>query len=352
MGLPLSNRGRTAVNATTATSPLAEETVKLERWQSVLARLEQRKRHGAEDSLKTANPHPSQPFPQPVQDGKGGSRNSQVPVQIFSPPQASGNISPSGTHPSPAHQDPPDIKPIKLRELDGIVAKSITADGKYPKTKNDTIPVKDAGAAAAAQSTPTGPSHAEDLRQRIRALQSQAEELATRRREAGDKDQEQIAELEKKALCLRTEILRKQTLLRDHEARSSSAHASDESRASGISPDTTQPSLKSPVPLAVDERLPSPRPAAVSLRSMRRQAQDKPASPSAPAPEENSRAEPGEDPENEWTDIELEEAVVPLGQEDWEDDIDTELIPTAATHNPQYPRTRATSIDDLIHLRI
>lgn len=61
--------------------------------------------------------------------------------------------------------------------------------------------------------------------------------------------------------------------------------------------------------------------------------------PSTPVPAKSRRPETQESAEDEWMDIEIEDAEEPLGQEEWEDDIASDLIPHGAAQNPYYPGT-------------
>lgn len=285
--------------------------------------------YGTKDIFKIDS-HSSQPFQKPVRMSiapRYFSRRTSSPPGAFSD-------NPS-KHLSPVNKDLSGLKHTTRSGLDedGAPEPLITSDENAAKEMNHSIPLEDAGAAAATRLTSTGPWEASKLRHRIRALEYDAKELATRRREAVNEDEKR--HLQMMTLSLKIKIKEGRKLLRECEARISQEHGSGDGRYGRASPYTTQANQEFQMPRSVSEQFSGQRPPMDSSRSTRMQVQP----------------EPQDSPEDEWTDIKLEEAVVPLGQEEWDDDIAPELAPTAASSNPQYPRVARNSVSEMLRWR-
>ncbi|KAL1869951.1 hypothetical protein Daus18300_005412 [Diaporthe australafricana] len=303
--------------------------------QQAAAQFEEQEMYGTKDNFKIDS-HSSQPLRKPVQRSKTSS-----PAGAFSDTPR--------RQLSPANKDLSNLKYTTRSGLDeaGASEPLTTSDESHAKEKNHDMPLDNIGGAAATPFTPPGPWEASKLRHRIKTLEFEAEQLETRRREAVNEGEKQ--QLQTMALSLQIKIRGKWRLLKECEARGSSAYGSGDGRYYGMgSPYTTQDDQQPQMPRPLQEYPPSQRPPMDPSRSMRRQIQHEPSSLPAPAQVEHSGPEPQESPEDEWTDIKLEEAVVPLGQEEWDDDLAPELAPAAASNHSQYPRVGRNSVNEML----
>lgn len=227
-----------------------------------------------------------------------------------------------------------------------------TADEKPQKAKQRQASrprAKNAPVVSATQSGSSEPSAEVDLEQRVRKLTISAENVAFQAQLEKDipRQQDLTMELSK----LESAFLEYEKQLRGQKMKEIRAQVPKGGRADQVQLAAENTSLlaqrlqRQP---PVQEQSPSNKPVD-QPQSARQELEaafghkihgpdgDKLSKPSASAQEKPSRPEAHEVPETEWTDIKLEDAEEPLGQEEWEDDIKPETIPRAAAHNPQYP---------------
>lgn len=226
------------------------------------------------------------------------------------------------------------------------------ADEKPQKAKQrhpSEPPAENTPAVSAAQSSPSEPWAAVDLEQMVRNLRFCADNVARLAHRETDIFRRQ--ELITKLLKLEAAFQGKQKQLKDHRMKEIREQLVKEGGADWVSPAADNTSLLAKNlerHLAVQEQSP-PNKHIVKPQSARRELEDafghkiygpdadRPSKPPASVRAEPSRPEAQEGPETEWTDVKLEDAEEPLGQEEWEDDIAPEAIPRGAAQNPQYP---------------
>lgn len=185
-----------------------------------------------------------------------------------------------------------------------------------------------------------------ELERLIKDLENQAYKVALRLSRCTDKIQKRHLHL--KLYNLEKNIRKNQGLLGKYKTKNHPAQVPKESSADPLSlapDDTTLLAQKLQADLFVQEQ---PRPKDSPASSSQSQDHEQEVAFSeriygldhrlpAPVPAEPRRPETQESPEDEWTDIKLEDAEEPLGQEEWEDDIAPGLIPKGAAQNPYYP---------------
>ncbi|KAG6366936.1 hypothetical protein INS49_001117 [Diaporthe citri] len=205
---------------------------------------------------------------------------------------------------------------------------------------------------SAGQSGPTrhsddaAPSQTNELERMIKDLESQSYKVALLLSRGTDKIQK--THLNLKLYKLEKKIREKQELLRNYKKKSHPAQVPKESSADALSlaaDNTTLLAQNLQTHLFVQEQ-PRPKDPPASSSQSEGHRQEVASSerihgldhrPSAPVPAQSRRPETQESLENEWTDIKLEDAEEPLGQEEWEDDIAPDLVPKGAAQNPYYP---------------
>jgi hypothetical protein len=186
------------------------------------------------------------------------------------------------------------------------------------------------------------------VKKSIELLHAQRDQLLLQRRQ--EKDEDRQRELESKARRIENRILRLQ-IVEAYYAKSPPAQVPEQGgkedqpllapkhaaplRSEDVSPyppaREEQPSpevLPVVAPGPVHNRPESPTPCEPGS------GEDRPDTPRTPVQvEQPSRPEPRESPEDEWTDIKLEDSEVLLGYEDWEDDIVSNMIPNGHAPN-------------------
>lgn len=196
-----------------------------------------------------------------------------------------------------ANEDPPSIKQTSQSTNDERQISSST-DKKHQKPKLK----KEAGASA----VPSGLSSRPDvafLERQIKYLDTRASEVAHQLSRGTSKQQQR--ELHRQLFSLEKTLQEKNQALRDYKMRHPTAPVSKEDRA--------------------------------DQRPIRDQLEEVWSGGPSELPREYPVTTSPREPEDEWMEIELEDLEQPLGQEEWEDDIVPELIPSGAAKSPFYP---------------
>lgn len=173
----------------------------------------------------------------------------------------------------------------------------------------------------------------------IEYFHAQADEVALQRYQ--EKNESRRKELESKAAKIEMRIQKQRRILKEYRAKKPPAQVTEGKKGQPLLVDdnttllakafqTRLPVRKQPSPrgLPVTPQEPAHegseaamRELAPGMRSVKLR---------APAQAEPSSPEARDNPEDEWTNIKLEDAEQPLGQEEWEDDIVSEMVPKGA----------------------
>lgn len=314
---------------------------------------------------KAISPHSSAGFEQPVQSRErrhyapaGSSEKRLFPAGTSpDPPLLDNFLNASPQRDMSAKKDLSSIKWTPKSMTEGQQVSS-SADEKPQKKEQHNlgrlltgnaadVPVAQSGQTRQPDAAALSRARANELARLIKDLQSQTYEVAILLSRGQDKIQRNHLNL--KLHSLEKVIREKQELLRKYKTNSHPAQVPKESSADALSlaSDNTTLLAQNLQTLSIQE---GPRPKDSPASSSQSEAHKKEAAfseqtcgldrrPPATVPAEPRRPEAQESPENEWMDIKLEEAEEPLGQEEWEDDIASELIPTGAARNPYYPGT-------------
>lgn len=255
----------------------------------------------------------------------------------------------------PANKDSSSIKWTSKSMTDGRQVSS-SAQEKPQKKKQHSLgrlltgnaaDVSAAQSGLAAQSDAAAFSRANELEPLIKDLETQTYEVALLLSRGTDKIQNRHLHL--KLFNLEKNIREKQELLRKYKTKTHPAKVPEESSTDPLSPgpdNTTLLAQKLQTLSLREQPLPKGLPDSSSQSGAHRQeaafsegTYGLDHSPPTLVPAEPRRPETQESADNEWMDIELEDAEEPLGQEEWEDDIASDLVPNGAAQNPYYPGT-------------
>lgn len=173
----------------------------------------------------------------------------------------------------------------------------------------------------------------------IEYLHDQAHEVALQ--QVQEKNESRQKRLESKAERIEMRIQKQRRILKEYRAKKPSAQVKEGKKDQSllIDDNTTLMAKAFRTRLPVREQ-PSPRRLPATPQEPAHDGSDaivgelapgmRPVKPRAPVQAEPSRPEARDNPEDEWTDIKLEDAEEPLGQEEWEDDIVSEMVPKGA----------------------